>query len=130
MTKAQLVSSIASDTQMSKHEVLKIVESFMKNVTKALTTDGKVTLVGFGSFSARERKAREGRNPRTGDAIMIPAARVPKFIAGAALKDALVVKEPQTKPPIKTTAKNQPVKKVTDTPKTEPIKAGKKVKKK
>ncbi|MBF0538829.1 MAG: HU family DNA-binding protein [Nitrospirae bacterium] len=126
MTKAQLVSSISNDTHLNKGDVLQIIESFMKNVTKALTTDGKVTLVGFGSFSARERKAREGRNPRTGEAIMIPAARVPKFVAGAALKDALIIKEVKKTTP--------PVKKGTETAKAmakaEPVKTGKKPKKK
>ncbi|MBF0342827.1 MAG: HU family DNA-binding protein [Nitrospirae bacterium] len=123
MTKAQLVSSIASDTRLSKNDVLTIIESFIKNVTKALTTDGKVTLVGFGSFSARQRKAREGRNPRTGDVITIPAARVPKFVPGSALKEALIIKEPVKIATKETKKKKEPA------PKIEPAKLDKKTKK-
>ncbi|MBF0344702.1 MAG: HU family DNA-binding protein [Nitrospirae bacterium] len=132
MTKTEIASAIADDTKLSKNDVLKIIESFMSNVTKALTIEGKVTLVGFGSFTAKERKAREGRNPRTGDVITIPAARVPKFVPGANLREALIIKE-------KTPAINKPVaampKETNDnkspkhsTSKEQPAKAGKKTK--
>lgn len=89
MTKADLVEAIAKDTGLSKADAARAVESFVVNVTKALNAGDKVTLVGFGSFSARQRAARKGVNPRTGDTINIPASKTVGFTPGKALKDSL-----------------------------------------
>ncbi len=90
MTKAELVESMAKDAGISKVAASAALDSFMANVTKALKKkDGKVTLVGFGTFSKSRRKARKGRNPQTGEPIKIKASNVVKFKAGKKLKDAI-----------------------------------------
>ena len=90
MTKAELVEVMAKDAGISKAAAAKALDSFMTNVTKALKKkDGKVTLVGFGTFSKVRRKARKGRNPQTGEKIKIKARNAVKFAAGKKLKDAV-----------------------------------------
>lgn len=90
MTKAELVAKMAKDAGISKAAAAKVLDSFASNVTKALKKkDGKVTLIGFGTFSKTRRKARKGRNPQTGEAIKIKATNVVKFKAGKNLKDAV-----------------------------------------
>ncbi len=90
MTKAELVEKMAKDSGISKVAAAKALASFTDGVTKALKKkDGKVTLVGFGTFAKVRRKARTGRNPQTGDPIKIKACNVVKFKAGKALKDAV-----------------------------------------
>ena len=90
MTKAELVEKMAKDAGISKVAAAAALNSFTEGVTKALKKkDGKVTLVGFGTFSKVRRKARKGRNPQTGDAIKIKARNVVKFKAGKKLKDAI-----------------------------------------
>ena len=90
MTKAELVEIMAKDANISKVAAAAALDSFMANVTKALKKkDGKVTLVGFGTFAKIRRKARKGRNPQTGDSIKIKACNVVKFKAGKKLKDAI-----------------------------------------
>ena len=90
MTKAELVDSIANDAGISKVAASTALNSFMANVTKALKKkDGKVTLVGFGTFSKIRRKARKGRNPQTGDPIKIKACNVVKFRPGKKLKGSV-----------------------------------------
>ncbi|MEJ2164999.1 MAG: HU family DNA-binding protein [Desulfobacterales bacterium] len=90
MTKAELVEQAAKDANISKVAAAAALNSFMDSVTKALKKkDGKVTLVGFGTFSKSRRKARKGRNPQTGEAIKIKATNVVKFKAGKKLKDAV-----------------------------------------
>jgi len=89
MTKVELIGKMAADSKISKAAAGKALESFLEGVKKALKKDEKVTLVGFGTFSVSKRKARKGRNPRTGNEIKIPARKVPKFTAGKALKDAM-----------------------------------------
>lgn len=90
MTKAELVEKMAKDAGISKVAAAAALESFMGGVTKALKKkDGKVTLVGFGTFQKVRRKARKGRNPQTGEEIKIKAANVIKFKAGKKLKDAV-----------------------------------------
>lgn len=90
MTKAELVEKMAKDAGISKVAAAAALDSFMEGVTKALKKkDGKVTLVGFGTFMKSRRKARKGRNPQTGEAIKIKAANVVKFKAGKKLKDAV-----------------------------------------
>ncbi|MBU0988438.1 MAG: HU family DNA-binding protein [Proteobacteria bacterium] len=90
MTKAELVEKISTDAGITKVAAAAALESFTANVTKALKKkDGKVTLVGFGTFQKVRRKARKGRNPQTGAAIKIKATNVVKFKAGKKLKDAV-----------------------------------------
>lgn len=89
MTKADLIEKVAKDTSLSKADAGRALDSAIEAVVKALKKGDKVTLVGFGTFSVSKRKARAGRNPRTGQAIKIPAHKAPKFTAGKALKEAL-----------------------------------------
>jgi DNA-binding protein HU-beta len=89
MTKAELIDKIASSTGLSKVDASRALDSTLNSVRSALKKGQKVTLVGFGTFSVVKRKSRKGRNPRTGASIMIPAAKIPKFTAGKALKDAV-----------------------------------------
>ena len=90
MTKVELVNKMAKDAGISKVAASAALNSFMDSVTKALKKkDGKVTLVGFGTFSKARRKARKGRNPQTGAPIKIKACNVVKFRAGKKLKDAV-----------------------------------------
>lgn len=89
MTKTELVNSMAEKAGLSKADTEKALKSFVDTVTDALQQDDKISLVGFGTFSVGDRAARTGKNPQTGAALQIPAAKVPKFKAGKALKDAV-----------------------------------------
>ncbi|NOY53117.1 MAG: HU family DNA-binding protein [Deltaproteobacteria bacterium] len=89
MTKAELIETMASDAKISKASAAKALDSMIKSVTKTLKKGNKVTLVGFGSFSVVKRKARTGRNPKTGETIKIKAKKVPKFTPGKGLRSAL-----------------------------------------
>ena len=90
MTKADLIELMAKDAGITKAAAGKALASFTDGITKALKKkDGKVTLVGFGTFSKVRRKGRKGRNPQTGETIKIKASNVVKFKAGKALKDAV-----------------------------------------
>ncbi len=89
VTKAQLVSMISESTYLSKKDVEAVLDAFVDTVTAELQKGNKVTLTGFGAFKTSSRKARTGINPKTGEKISIPAATVPKFTAGKALKDAV-----------------------------------------
>ena len=89
MNKTELVDAIAKETGLSKKDSEKAVKAFTETVSKELKKKGKVQLVGFGTFETAKRAARTGKNPQTGAAIKIPAATVPKFKAGTALKDAV-----------------------------------------
>jgi DNA-binding protein HU-beta len=89
MTKAELIDKIASGTGLSKADASRSLDSTLNSIRSALKKGQKVTLVGFGTFSVVKRKSRKGRNPRTGDVITIPAAKVPKFTAGKSLKDSV-----------------------------------------
>ncbi|MDI7246805.1 MAG: HU family DNA-binding protein [Bacillota bacterium] len=87
MNKAELVAKVAEQTGAKRKDVERIVGATLEAVEGALVSGDKVQLVGFGTFEVRERAARMGRNPRTGDSIKIAASRVPVFKAGKALKD-------------------------------------------
>ena len=87
MNKNDLVAAVAADTDLSKADAGKAVDSVIKMVTKALKKGDEVRLVGFGTFFATKREASEGRNPRTGEKIKIAASKQPKFRAGKGLKD-------------------------------------------
>jgi DNA-binding protein HU-beta len=90
MTKAELIDKAAKDAKISKVAAAAALGSFMDSVGKALKKkDGKVTLVGFGTFSKARRKARKGRNPQTGEPIKIKASTVVKFRPGKKLRDAV-----------------------------------------
>ena len=89
MNKGDLIARMAKDARISKAAAEKGIDSFCDAVTVTLKKGGRVTLVGFGTFSTAKRKARTGRNPATGQEIKIPAATVPKFSAGKALKGAV-----------------------------------------
>lgn len=90
MTKAELIENIAKDAGISKAAAGVALNSFVDNVTKALKKkNGKVTLVGFGTFKKMYRKTRKGRNPQTGEVIKIKGKNVVKFTAGKKLSDAV-----------------------------------------
>ncbi|MEN6351074.1 MAG: HU family DNA-binding protein [Syntrophomonas sp.] len=89
MNKTELVGQVAGKTGMTKKDVEKVINAFFTTVEGALKADDKVQLIGFGTFEVRNRQARKGRNPQTGEEIDIAATRVPAFKAGKALKDAL-----------------------------------------
>ncbi|HLA00733.1 MAG TPA: HU family DNA-binding protein [Thermodesulfovibrionales bacterium] len=89
MTKAELIDKVASGAGLSKVDASKALDTTLNSIKGALKKGQKVTLVGFGTFAVVKRKSRKGRNPRTGDVITIPAAKIPKFQSGKALKDAV-----------------------------------------
>ncbi len=89
MTKAELVAQLAAKAGISKVAAEKAVNAFLSSVQEVLKKDGKLTLTGFGTFSVESRKARKGRNPRTGAQINIPASKVVKFRVGKTLKDSV-----------------------------------------
>lgn len=89
MNKSELVDAIAESTEISKAAAGRALDAAVNAIKIALKKDDMVTLVGFGSFYVGERAARTGRNPRTGASIKIKSAKVPKFRAGKALKDAV-----------------------------------------
>ena len=89
MNKSELVAEIAKNANASKVAVEVVLDEAIIAITKALKKGEDVRLIGFGTFSATKRPAKEGRNPRTGAKIKIPACKQPKFKAGKTLKDAL-----------------------------------------
>ncbi len=89
MTKAEIVTRMAKDADVPKTKAEKALHAFVDAITGSLKKGKSVTLVGFGTFAVSRRKARMGRNPQTGAALKIAAAKVPKFKAGKALKDAV-----------------------------------------
>src|SRR5215472_3190726 len=86
MTKAGLVNKVAATIQLPRHQTETVVNLFLQCITDALRAGDKVELRGFGSFRLRRRKARAGRNPKTGDPVPIPAKQVPWFTVGKALR--------------------------------------------
>lgn len=89
MNKQELISAMAENTKLSKKDAEAALVAFIDAVETALKNGEKVQLVGFGSFEVRERAARTGRNPQTGEEMQIAAAKVPSFKAGAALKNLI-----------------------------------------
>ncbi|SFM73352.1 HU family DNA-binding protein [Thermodesulforhabdus norvegica] len=89
MTKAELVSKMAEKANISKANAEKALNAFIETVKEALSQGDKISLVGFGTFSVAERSAREGRNPKTGEKLTIPACKVVKFKPGNMLRDAV-----------------------------------------
>lgn len=89
MNKAELISSMAEKSGMTKADSGKALDALLEAVTEGLSNGSRISLVGFGSWGVEERQARTGRNPRTGEEIQIPAKKVVKFKAGAGLIDAV-----------------------------------------
>ena len=89
MTKEELIVKVASGASLSKADAARAVNATIGSITSALKKGQSVALVGFGSFKVSKRKARKGRNPRTGEIITIKAMKVPRFSAGKSLKDAV-----------------------------------------
>ncbi|GAA0135555.1 HU family DNA-binding protein [Paenibacillus woosongensis] len=89
MNKSDLVNQVAESTELSKKDAAKAVDAVFEAISTALQNGDKVQLVGFGNFEVRERSARKGRNPQTGEEIEIPASKIPAFKPGKALKDGI-----------------------------------------
>lgn len=89
MNKSELIDAIADDAGLSKADAGRALSAVINSITGALKSGDSVSLVGFGTFAVKDRAARTGRNPQTGAAIQIKAARVPSFKAGKGLKDAV-----------------------------------------
>ena len=89
MNKNDLIDAVAERTSLAKSDAARAVEAVLGSITEALQKGDAVTLSGFGTFATKNRAARTGRNPRTGEAIEIPASKVPGFKAGKGLKDAV-----------------------------------------
>ncbi|MDE5052952.1 HU family DNA-binding protein (plasmid) [Niallia taxi] len=89
MNKTELINAVAENSELSKKDSTRVVDSLMETITTALKNGEKVEILGFGSFSVSERAARKGRNPQTGEEIEIAASKAPTFKAGKNLKDAV-----------------------------------------
>jgi DNA-binding protein HU-beta len=89
MTKADLIDVVAAGADISKSTAGKAIDSLTEAISETLKKGDKVSLTGFGTFTVSERKARIGRNPRTGESINIPASKSPKFSAGKSFKEAI-----------------------------------------
>jgi DNA-binding protein HU-beta len=88
VNKSELIDAIAASADIPKAQASRALDAVIDSVTSALKQNDQVVLVGFGTFSVKERTARSGRNPQTGQPIEIPAAKIPTFKPGKALKDA------------------------------------------
>ncbi|GAB4385370.1 MAG: HU family DNA-binding protein [Elainellaceae cyanobacterium] len=93
MNKGELVDKVAEKANVTKKQADAVLTAAIDSIMEAVSQGDKVTLVGFGSFEPRERKAREGRNPKTGEVMEIPATTVPAFSAGKLFKDMVAPKE-------------------------------------
>ena len=89
MNKTDLVEVVALKTEMSKKDADAAVKAVFEAITEAIAAGDKVQLIGFGTFAAKERAEREGRNPKTGETMVIPASKAPTFVAGKAFKDII-----------------------------------------
>ncbi|API89304.1 HU family DNA-binding protein [Marinilactibacillus psychrotolerans] len=87
--KAELIEKVSTATDLSKKDATAAVEAVFETIKDSLANGEKVQVIGFGNFEVRDRAARKGRNPQTGEEIQIPASKVPAFKAGKALKDAV-----------------------------------------
>lgn len=89
MNKSELIQAIADEAELSKHDAAEFVDAFISVVTQELKDGNDVTLVGFGVFHVSERAERQGRNPKTGETLTIPATKKPRFRPGKPLKEAV-----------------------------------------
>ncbi|MCC5889125.1 MAG: HU family DNA-binding protein [Alkalibacterium sp.] len=87
--KAELIEKVAASADLTKKDATAAVEAVFETIKETLAEGEKVQVIGFGNFEVRDRAARKGRNPQTGEEIQIPASKVPAFKAGKALKDAV-----------------------------------------
>lgn len=87
MNKTDLINTVSEKSDLSRKDATKAVDAVFESIMDSLKNGEKVSLIGFGNFEVRERAARKGRNPQTGDEIEIPASKVPAFKPGKALKD-------------------------------------------
>ncbi|MGM0878549.1 MAG: HU family DNA-binding protein [Bacillota bacterium] len=89
MNKTELVNAVTEKAELSKKDAAKAVEALFETVSKTLAAEEKIQLIGFGTFEVRERSARTGRNPQTGEEMQIPASKAPAFKPGKELKEAV-----------------------------------------
>ena len=89
MNQTELIQQVADDANLTKTQTQEAVKALLKTIMKVVADGDKVTLVGFGTFESKERSAREGRNPKTGETVQIPAATVPTFSAGKTFREAV-----------------------------------------
>ena len=89
MNQTELIQQVADEANLTKTQVQGAVKALLKTIMRVVADGDKITLIGFGSFEPRERSAREGRNPKTGEIVQIPAARVPSFSAGKTFREAV-----------------------------------------
>lgn len=89
MNKTELIAKVAEKTELTKKDATKAVDAVFASISESLQGGDKVQIIGFGNFEVRERAARKGRNPQTGEEIQIPASKVPAFKPGKALKDGI-----------------------------------------
>jgi len=89
MNKAELIDAVATKSDLTKQDSKKAVDALLETISNTLANEEKIQLIGFGTFEVRERAARTGRNPQTGEEMMIPASKVPAFKPGKELKEAL-----------------------------------------
>ncbi|HAC65867.1 MAG TPA: DNA-binding protein [Cyanothece sp. UBA12306] len=93
MNKGELIDAVADRAQVTKKQAEAVITATIDSIMEAVSEDEKVTLVGFGSFEARDRKEREGRNPKTNEKMIIPATKVPAFSAGKLFKEKVASKK-------------------------------------
>ncbi|WP_338789696.1 HU family DNA-binding protein (plasmid) [Priestia megaterium] len=89
MKKAELIDAVATKSELTKQDTKKAVDALFEKISYTLANEEKIQLIGFGTFEVRERAARTGRNPQTGEEMTIPASKVPAFKPGKELKEAL-----------------------------------------
>jgi DNA-binding protein HU-beta len=89
MNKTELVDAVAKQAELSKQDAKKAVEALFETISDTLAQEEKIQLIGFGTFEVRERAARTGRNPQTGEEMTIPASKAPAFKPGKELKEAV-----------------------------------------
>ncbi|HWL23756.1 HU family DNA-binding protein [Priestia aryabhattai] len=89
MKKAELIDAVAIKSELTKQDTKKAVDALFETISNTLANEEKIQLIGFGTFEVRERAARTGRNPQTGEEMTIPASKVPAFKPGKELKEAL-----------------------------------------
>ena len=89
MNKTELVDAVAKQAELSKQDAKKAVEALFETISNTLAKEEKIQLIGFGTFEVRERAARTGRNPQTGEEMTIPSSKVPAFKPGKELKEAV-----------------------------------------
>jgi DNA-binding protein HU-beta len=89
MKKAELIDAVATKSELTKQDTKKAVDALFETISNTLANEEKIQLIGFGTFEVRERAARTGRNPQTGEEMTIPSSKVPAFKPGKELKEAL-----------------------------------------